>query len=395
MKKLSKLIALLLVASMLLVFAACNDTSGTDDPTTTAADPGATTTEGGTTAALVIPDDFKVGILHIGSIAHQTGYTWAHHKGFLAMTEALGLKDDQIVVKDDIADTNVTLTKQALQEMVDAGCKLIFATSFNYMDSCDDFAKDNPDVIFSHCSGFKSNDKNFNNFFGRIYEARYLAGIAAGMKMKADDKKIAGYVAAQGVGFSEVSGGLNAWALGILSIVPDATIKVGVTDSWYDPAKESAVAQALIDAGAYVIGQHCDTDNPPLKAADAKVFGCGYNTDMTTDATKASHLVAPIWNWGVYYTATTRAVIDGSWKCENYYEGMKAGLIDLSQLNPDTAAEGTQAAIEEAKAKILDGSLIVFDAGLTKADGTVIDHALTDEEITGGIDYYIKGVEPV
>ncbi|MDR1408716.1 MAG: BMP family ABC transporter substrate-binding protein [Oscillospiraceae bacterium] len=393
MKKLTKILSLLLIAAMLLAFAACanTDTNDTTDPTTTA-DSSSTNPSEISSETLKVPDDFKVGILHISSVAIQSGYTWAHHKGFLEMVSTLGVKESQIVVKDDVPDNDVTKTKQALQEMVDADCDLIFATSYNYMNTVKEFADEYPDVIFSHCSGYLSNDKNFNNYFGRIYEARYLSGIAAGLKMKEDGKKIAGYVAAMNNQNAEVTGGINAFALGIQSVLPDAEVKVKVTGSWYAPEQEGAAAQALIDAGAYVIAQHCDTENPQLKASDGKVFGVGYNTDMTTEATKNSHIIAPIWNWGVYYTEATKAVINGTWKSVNYYGGTKEGLIGLSPLNTAVAAKDTQTAIDAAKAKILDGSLIVFDKGLTKADGSIIDHALTDEEITGKIDYYIKGV---
>ncbi|MDR3344300.1 MAG: BMP family ABC transporter substrate-binding protein [Oscillospiraceae bacterium] len=382
MKKLTKVLSLLLIAAMVLVLAAC----GTDPATPDTPEPSSTAA-----AEFVVPADFKVGILHISSVAIHSGYTWAHHSGFLAMVEELGLKADQVVVKDDVADTDVTATKQALQELVDADCKLIFATSYNYMNSVNEFADKYPDVIFSHCSGYLSNTTNFNNYFGRIYEARYLAGIAAGLKMKADGKTLAGYVAAMDSTNSEVTGGVNAWALGIQSVLPEAEVKIKVTNSWYDPEAEGAAAQALIDAGAYVIGQHCDTENPQLKAAAAKVFGVGYNTDMTTDTTAASHIIAPVWNWSVYYTETTKAVAGGTWKAENYYGGTAEGLIALSPLNTAIAAEGTQAALDAARAAILDGTLIVFN-NFTKADGTVVSTPLTDAEITGGIDYYVKGV---
>ena len=384
MKKRTKFLTLLLAAALLLGFAAC-----------TAADPagdGETTAAAGDTGFAAIPaDEIIVGILHITSTKEDSGYTYAHHKGFMEMVSALGLGEDQIVIRDSVNDTDVTATQTALQELVNADCDIIFATSYNYMDSAEKFAQENPDVIFSHCSGYKSNGTNFNNYFGRIYQGRYLAGIAAGLKMKAAEKPLAGYVAAMDSSNSEVTGGLNAWALGIQSVYPEAEVKVKVTGSWYDPEGEAAAAQALIDAGCYVIGQHCDTNGPQIKAQDNKVFGCGYNSDMTEWAPQA-HLTAPIWNWGAYYTAAVKSVIEGTWKPENYFGGMAEGLIDISPLNEAAIADGTAAAITDARALIVDGSLLVFDTGLTKADGTVIDHPLTDAEITGGINYYIKGV---
>ncbi|MCL2495749.1 MAG: BMP family ABC transporter substrate-binding protein [Oscillospiraceae bacterium] len=364
MRKYVKLLGILLAAAMLPGLAACG-APGTDELT--------------------------VGIVHITSIEDTSGYTYAHHKGFMEMAEALGLRDDQLVIKDNIDDGDVTKTQNALQELVDAGCDIIFATSFNYMDSMEKFAELYPDIIFSHCSGYKYNDTNFNNYFGRIYQARYLAGIAAGLKMLEAKKPLAGYVAAMDTKNSEVTGGVNAWALGIQSVYPEAEVKVKVTGKWYDPEGEAAAAQALIDAGCFVIGQHCDTNGPQLKAQDNGVFGCGYNSDMTEFA-PAAHLCAPIWNWGAYYTEAVQAVIDGSWAPNNYFGGMAEGLIDISELNEETVAPDTARAIVEARAKITDGSLVVFDTGLTKADGTEIDHPLSDAEITGGIDYYVMGV---
>jgi len=336
-------------------------------------------------------DEIIVGILHITSTKETSGYTFAHHKGFMEMAGALGLREDQIMIKDNIDDQDVSATKNALQELVDAECDIIFATSYNYMQTMSEFAAEHPSVIFSHCSGYMDNENNFNNYFGRIYEARYLSGIAAGMKMLEAKQPVAGYVAAQDVKNSEVTGGINAFALGVQSVYPEATVKVSVTGSWYNPEAEAAAAKALIDAGAYVIAQHCDTDGPQTTAQQQGVFGVGYNSDMTATAPDA-HLCAPIWNWGVYYTAAVKDAIEGNWVPENYYGGTAEGLVGLSDLNEATAAKDTAEAIAEARQKIIDGSLLVFDTGLTKADGTVIDHPLTDAEITGGIDYYIKGV---
>jgi len=383
MKKRTKLLAILLSLALLLSLAAC--VGADNDEETTAAPTGNAGFE-------AIPaDQIVVGIVHITSSQDESGYTYAHHKGFLEMAAALGLRDDQLVVKDNIDDTNVTATQAALQDLVNKGCDVIFATSYNYMDSMERFAEENPDIIFSHCSGYKDNAVNFNNYFGRIYQARYLAGIAAGLKMLEAGRPLAGYVAAMDSSNSEVTGGINAWALGIQSVYPEAQVKVKVTGSWYDPEGEAAAAQALIDAGCFVIGQHCDTNGPQIKAQENKVFGCGYNSDMTKFAPEA-HLCAPIWNWGAYYTAAVRAVVDGTWAPTNYFGGMAEGLVDISALNEKAVAPGTAEAIDEAAAKIIDGSLVVFDAGLIRADGIEIDHALSDAEITGRIDYYIMGV---
>ncbi len=387
-KRIVKLLALVLATSLVFVLAGCDGLKGEDTME-------ATVIAGKTPIA---KESIKVGVLHITSIEETSGYTFAHHSGVMKMKSDLGLSDEQVIEKDKIADTDIPATKKALQELIDAGCNVIFATSFNYMNTMEEFAK-NPeykDIVFSHCSGFKSNNDNFNNYFGRIYESRYLAGIAAGMKAKELNKPLLGYVAAMGESMSEVTGGINAWALGIQSVYPEAIVKVKVTGEWYNPTKEKEAAQALIDAGCVVLGQHCDSDTVQTTAEKNNVFGCGYNSDMTPNARNA-HLCAPIWNWGVYYTDAVQKVIEGKWAPPaNYYEGMNVGLVDISPINETIAAPGTKAAVEAAKAKIQSGELFVFSGPIIDRNGTQIIAAgekLTDAQITGGITYYIKGVE--
>ncbi len=388
MKKLTKVLALVLAITMVFLLSACSSLSGT---TTTVA----TTALAGTAA--IPKENIKVGVLHITSIKDTSGYTFAHHSGIVEMKQQIGLTDEQVIEKDNVSDTDTAATNAAIQSLIDDGCNVIFATSFNYMNAMKEFA-DNPkyqDIVFSHCSGYLSNTVNFNNYFGRIYEARYLAGIAAGMKAKQLNNPLLGFVAAMDKTNSEVTGGINAWALGIQSVYPEAKVKVVVTGEWYNPTKEKAAAQALIDAGCCVLGQHCDSDVTQTTAEAAGIFGCGYNSDMTPFAPKA-HLCAPIWNWGVYYTQAVQQVINGTWKPVNYYEGMNVDLVDVSQVNEAVAAPGTVSAIAAAKAQIANGSLFVFK-------GPIIDNAgkqiiakgknLTDKQITSEINYYIQGVD--
>ncbi len=382
MKALRKILAIVMALALVFSLAACSGGSG-DEENTTAAPVGTTP---------IAKDKIKVGVLHITSIKDTSGYTYAHHQGIVAMKTALGLKDEQVIEKDEIPDSDAPAVKAALDELVNAGCNIIFGTSFNYMDPMDEYAKKYPDVIFSHGTGYKSNDVNFNNYFGRIYQARYLSGIAAGMKAKEMKNPNLGYVAAMDVTNSEVTGGINAFALGVQSVYPEAVVKVSVTGSWADEKAEATAAKALVDAGCGVLAQHCDSSVPQTTAADNKIFGCGYNSDMTAQAPTA-HICAPIWHWDVYYTTAVKQVIDGKWTPANYFGGLNEGFIDVSPINEAVAAKGTKEAVDAAKAKIMNGELVVFAKGMTKADGTVIDHDLTDAEITGEINYYIKGVE--
>jgi len=353
--------------------------------------------------------DFKVGVIHIGNPSDGAGYSYAHDQGIVAMQANLNLTDDQIVRKLNIADDDANATKIAIEECIEEGCKIIFGTSWGYMNTMEELAAQYPEVIFSHGTGYKSNDVNFNNYFGRIYQPRYLSGIAAGLKTQSN---LIGYVGAWGTENAEVTGGIDAFAKGVAAVNPDAKVYVKVTGSWYDPTGEGTTAQALLDLGCDVIAQHCDTTAPQLAAEKAGVWGVGYNTDMTKDAPKA-HLTAPVWDWGVYYTAATKAALEGTWKeFGNYFGGIDVGFVELSPLS-ENCAEGTEKYINAAKQAIIDGTFAVFDGKQLSFDEegnvTVIDEALVDNQgneivpaggacledsvITGGINWYYKNVE--
>lgn len=336
-------------------------------------------------------DDLKVGVIHIGDPADGSGYSYAHDLGIVEMQKELELKDNQIIRKNNIPDADPTKTEQAMRECIEEGCQIIFATSFNYMDTCEALAEEYPDVIFSHGTGYKSNNINFNNYFGRIYQARYLSGIVAGMKTETN--KI-GYVAAMGSENSEVTGGADAFAIGVAEVNPDAQVYVKVTNSWLSPTEETNAAKALIAEGCDVIGQHCDTPNPQTEAEAAGVWGVGYNSDMQKDAPGAT-LTSVIWNWGKYYTEATKKVIDGTWTAENYFGGMKEGLVDIAPLNEDLIAPGTQEKVNEAKQRIIEDGFNVFDGVLETNDGKTVGEegkTLDDATITGGINWYYKNI---
>ena len=295
-------------------------------------------------------EDLKIGVIHITDPAEGSGYTYTHDQGIVGMQKNLGLSDDQIVRKNNVNDSDATAIETAIQECLEEGCNVIFATSWGFMDTCEALAEEYPEVIFSHGTGYKSNGKNFNNYFGRIYQARYLSGIAAGLKTESN--KI-GYVAAMGKDNSEVTGGCDAFAMGVYSVNPDAEIYVRVTNSWFDPEGETQAANALLDLGCDVIGQHCDTPNPQLAAEAAGVWGVGYNSDMSKDAPKAA-LTSVVWDWSVYYTYAVESIMNGTWTGENYFAGLKEGLVDISPL-ADFCAEGTEEKISEAREKLLSG----------------------------------------
>ena len=277
-----------------------------------------------------------------------------------------------------------------MRECVEEGCNIIFATSWGFMDTCEALAEEFPDVIFSHGTGYKSNGTNFNNYFGRIYQARYLAGIAAGLKTESNKL---GYVAAMGQENSEVTGGINAFAMGAYSVNPDCEVYVKVTNSWFDPEGETQAAQALVDLGCDVIAQHCDTPNPQTVAEQNGVWGVGYNSDMSKDAPGAV-LTSVMWDWSVYYTQAVQSVIDGTWTGENYFGGMADGLVDIAPLS-DLCAEGTQEAVDAARKQITEEGFNVFDGVIETNDGSTVGaegSTLSDADITGSMNWYFKNV---
>ena len=389
-----KLLSLVLVLTMVLSFTACSSSKNeaTEDKTGDAAVTGAADEADTTDTALFAPvakEAVKVGVIHIGDPADGAGYTYAHDQGIVAMQAALGLTDDQIIRKNNVNDADAVAIRTAMEECIEEGAQIIFGTSWGYMDTMEQLAAEYPEVIFSHCSGYKSNGTNFNNYFGRIYQARYLAGIAAGLKTQSD--KI-GFVAAMGIDNSEVTGGINAFAMGVESVKADAKVYVKITNTWFDPTLEQQAAEALLDAGCDVIAQHADTTAPQLAAEARGVWGCGYNSDMTVDA-PAAHLTAPVWNWGAYYTSAVQSVIDGTWSGENYYGGMTEGLVDISPLS-ENVAEGTAEAIETARQNILDG-FNVFEGVIVDNAGNQVcaeGEKISDADITGAMNWYYKNV---
>lgn len=260
-----------------------------------AADTTEKTDEGKTEAAAegIAKEDIKVGFVHI-SDPSDMGYTYNQEIGTKEMQEALGLEDDQIINKYNVPEDAECDT--ALRELVDAGCNIIFATSFGFEDYVKEVAAEYPEVQFCHATGYQASDAgldNMHNYFASIYEARYLAGIAAGMKTESNKL---GYVAA--FPFAEVISGYTAFYLGAKSVNPDVTMDIMYTNSWNDPTVESQVAKALIERGCDVISQHSDSTAPATTAEENGVWQVGYNNDMIEAAPKASLISARI-DWGI------------------------------------------------------------------------------------------------
>ena len=398
---------------MALSLAACggSDEESTGSP---AEDPAANEESSGSAA------DVKIGLICVHDI--NSGYDAAHIEGLTAACEGLGIdSNSQVIFRYNIAEDENCY--DAAVDLAEEGCNIIFGISFGYLNEMEVKAEEYPDVIFSHATGFKSNETNYNNYFGRIYQARYLAGLAAGLKSLETGNNNIGYVSAYDTEYAETCSGINGFTLGVQAVNPEATVYVKELGAWADEVNEYAFAEELINSyGCGIVAQHCDSAQPQLAAEKAGVFGCGYNSDMTADAPKA-HLTAPVWNWDVYY----KHAIETAMSCESadqfvtamegpaYYGGLNEGMVDVSPLS-DNCAAGTQDAIDQVKALIGSGEWDVFsgvklnvtvadgkasvekvDAPLMTNDGTEIVVAggtsVEDSVITGSMNYLVEGVK--
>lgn len=339
-------------------------------------------------------DKVKIGVVHITDpFSESSGYSYSHQSGIDEMKKNLGLGDSQILYKNNVDDANSLGIESAIRDLADKGANIIFATSWGYMDACEKMAAEYPSVVFAHATGYKYNDTNFTNYFGRVYQARYLSGIVAGTQTKTNR---IGFVAAWGKENSEVTGGLNAFAIGVERVNPDAKVFVRVTNSWFDPMSEALAARALIGSGCDVIAQHCDTANPVVEAEKAGVWGIGYNTDMSIDA-PAAVLTSVLWRWGAYYTALVQSVMDGTFSSEPWYGSMEDGIVALSPLNENINwdPEIINMLNEERWWRIESGAFAVFSGVMETNDGRSVGRAgedFSDDEIRNGIDWYYRTV---
>jgi len=338
--------------------------------------------------------DLKVGIVHITDpFTENSGYSYAHQEGIEEMKTKLDLADSQVLYKVHVDDIDLIGVENAHRELVAQGANIIFSTSWGYMNICSKLAKEYPFVIFSHASGNRYNKTNFTNYFGRVYQARYLSGIIAGLKTKTN--KI-GFVAAQGKSNSEVTGGIDAFAIGVEKVNPDARIYVKVTHSWFDPIGEAFASRTLITEGCDVIAQHTDSPMPMVEAEKAGVLGIGYNTDMSVEAPEAV-LTSVIWNWGAYYTTFVQSVMSGSFSTEPWFGSLKDRIVDLAPLNENIPLDNNVFRIlYEERQRIESGNFDVFSGVIeTNEEGKTVGEEgknLSDEDIREKINWYYRTV---
>lgn len=341
---------------------------------------GALSLVAGTAAA---EDKMKIGFIYVSPIG-DAGWTYQHDLGRKALEEKYG---DKIEVTFIDSVPEGAEAERVTRELAASGNQLIFGTSFGYMNPMLKVAKTFTETHFEHATGYKS-AKNLGHYNARFYEGRYLAGIVAGSMTKTN--KLA-YVAAFPI--PEVLQGINAYVRGAQSVNPDVELSVVWTNSWFDPGREREASVALIDQGADIVTHHTDSTAPTVAAEEKGVYSIAYHSDMSKYGKKA-HLTAVTHHWDDYYTKVVQDAMDGNWKPEAVWGGIKDSMIDLAPMN-SAVPEDVVKKVEAAKAAIADGSLHPFAGPVVNQNGEEVvaegNHML-DEDLSK-MGFYVKGVK--
>lgn len=387
--KLRKFLALALTATTVLSMSALTGcSSGSSDSTTAAATEAAkaeeTKEEGAeeTAAETAAAADIKIGFIFL----HDENSTY--DKNFIdaanAAKEALGLTDDQVIFKTNIPESSECY--EAAADLADRGCNIVFADSFGHEQYMAQAAEEFPEVQFCHATGTTAHTAgldNFHNAFASIYEGRYLAGIAAGMKLNemiadgqfTEDEAKIGYVGAYT--YAEVISGYTSFYLGAKSVCPSATMEVQFTGSWYDETAEKEAANTLISRGCKLISQHADSMGAPTACESAGVPNVSYN-GSTVSACPNTFIVSSKIDWAPYFEYIVNCVANGEAIAADWCKGLEEGSVVLSELNDKAAAEGTADAIAEAEKKLISGELHVFDTSVFTVDGAAVESYMAD-----------------
>lgn len=374
-----KSLSVILAASMILSLTACGGSepaqttaaAGTDAAAAAPSDAADEADAAESTGEGVAAEDLKVGFIFVGD--ENEGYTAAHYEGAKEMQQALGLSDDQLIIKWTIPEDETCY--DAAVDLADQGCQIIFANSFGHEDYMKQAAEEFPDVQFCHATGYQASSSgldNFHNFFTSVYESRYVSGVVAGMKlnemMEADSSVVPkiGYVGA--FPYAEVISGYTSFFLGVRSVCPEAEMEVTYTNSWASFDLEKEAAEALIADGCVLISQHADTTGAPTACEAAGVPVVGYNISMIATAPTQALTSASI-SWGPYYTFAAQSVVDGTAIPADWCQGYSEGADKITELNVGVVAEGTAEKVAEVEEAIKSGELHVFDTATWTVNG--------------------------
>ncbi len=339
-------------------------------------------------------DQIKVGYIYIGD--ENEGYTAAHYEGAKEMMAELGLSEDQVIIKWNIPETEEAY--DAAVDLAEAGCNIIFANSFSFESYVIQAASEYPDVQFCHATGFQAAScglSNMHNYFTSIYEARYVSGVVAGLKLNAmiadgtitEDTCKIGYVGA--FPYAEVISGYTSFFLGVRSVCPSATMDVKFTNSWASFDLEKEAAEALVAQGCVLIAQHADTTGAPTACQALGVPCVGYNVSMN-EVAPDSALTSSSNNWGIYNTYAVKSVIDGTPIDVDWCQGLAQGAVLITELNEKTVAEGTAEKVAEVEAAIIDGSTHVFDTATFTVGGEKLEDLIASNADYAKYEAYVS-----
>jgi basic membrane protein A len=363
-----KFLAVLLALAMVFALAACGSGQQTPESTAAASDNGAS--------------NIKVGFIFLHD--ENSTYDLNFMNGAKEAAAALGLSDDQVMMKTNIPEGQECY--EAAADLADAGCNIIFADSFGHEDYMIQAAKEYPDVQFCHSTGTKAHTEglaNYHNAFASIYEGRYLAGIAAGMKLNemiengeftADEAKM-GYVGA--FTYAEVISGYTSFFLGARSVCPTVTMDVTFTGSWYDETAEKEAANTLIAGGCKLISQHADSMGAPTACESAGVPDVSYN-GSTVDSCPNTFIVSSRIDWAPYYEYAITCVLNGEAIDTDWTGSLETGSVLLTEVNTKAAAAGTEEALQAAEEKLKSGELHVFDTSTFTVNGKPLTTFMAD-----------------
>ena len=370
-KLLSLGLAVLMIATMCVAFSACNSTVDPDENLTESPLPAVAVKKD-----FEIPADFKIGfiLLHDELSTYDANFINAA----LAVKEALGLTDEQVIFKKNVDESNACY--DAAKDLVDAGCKIIFADSFGHESFMIKAAKEFTNVQFCHATGTMAHTEklpNFHNAFASIYQGRYLAGVAAGLKLNemidegkiTADKAKMGYVGA--FTYAEVISGYTSFYLGAKSVCPSVTMDVQFTGSWYDEIAEKNAANALINGGCVLISQHADSMGAPTACEEKNVPNVSYN-GSTAGVGPNTFIVSSKIDWSHYYVYIIKSVCEGTAIADDWCGDATVGSVVLTGINETAAAKGTLAKLKDVAAKLKSGEVHVFDTNTFTVDGKVL-----------------------
>ena len=389
-----KLLAILLAAVLCFALAACGG-NGNEEPENLGMSE-SPIAEVALNVDYEVPADFKIGFicLHDENSTYDLNFLNAVYK----IQETLGLTDEQVIIRVNIPEGDECYV--AAKDLVAEGCNIIFANSFGHEDFLIKAAKEFPEVEFCHATGTKAHTEgldNYHNAFASIYEGRFLAGVAAGLKINemieagtitAEQAKM-GYVGA--FTYAEVISGYTSFYLGAKSVCPDVVMDVQFTGSWYDATEEKNAAEALIGRGCHLISQHADSMGAPSACENAGVPNVSYN-GSTYNSCPETFIVSSAINWAPYYNYIIKCVVNGEKIDADWCGGIAEGSVVLTGINQDVAAEGTVDTLKTKVEEIKNGTLKVFDTKTFTVEGKEVTTYTADVDDMGD---YVPETEAV